>query len=310
MSATIAQRFIERLRGHAQAGLDTVATGQKRGWNTIEELKFLDKLEESDIPICLAAYKIAAERDGKRVRDRMYLAPNTLDRKGLFVSNAKDRFAIYVYGPIGERQGGINSADFQSQLSKAGPNETIEVHVNSPGGNFTEGVAIHSLISQRRGRTLGFVDGMAASAGSLILMACDEVTMAPAGEMMIHQCSVNSEGSWEQTDLERALKMVKDTNGKLVDLYAVRWKKSRAELEAALAAETYYTAHEAVEVGLADSVSSTATKAPYAAVQSYNSPTFDLAACEGPHKRFTLRRGGFRLWQLTADEMQTELDRQ
>ena len=90
--------------------------------------------------------------------------------------------------------------------SRIAPNEPLDLHVHSPGGDFREGVAIHSLIRIRSGAFHGFVDGRAASAGSLILMPCATITMAPASELMLHFASVEPRGKMQEDDLARRTK--------------------------------------------------------------------------------------------------------
>ena len=305
---SVAEKFIKRIESHVAIGLGKIEAAEKRGHLTPEDLAYLNDIEGSKLPILAAAYEMAAERDGKRVRSRSDLNPDVLAHKGLHVSNAGDKPALYVYGPIGESHGGISADDFRTELSRFSSQETVDLHVHSPGGSFTEGVAIHSLIRNRAGMVNGFVDGVACSAGSVILMACAEVTMAPASEMMIHFASVQSPGSMTADDLAKALKLVQDTNEKLIGLYAPRWKGSEKELRDALSKETYFNPEEAIDRGLADYVSSSLRVAAYAVVAgTCRTPGFSIAASAGPHKRFNMRKATLTLWQMEADSMRNEI---
>ena len=163
MSVAIAEQFIKRWRLRLRLKSPTSMQPQRRGRLTDEELTRYNKLLWSDIPILVTSCRIAAERAGKTIRDRSDRFPNVLEEKGLHVSNARHRPEIFVYGEIGF--GGITADEFRSALGAFTPDEPLDLHVHSPGGDFREGVAIHSLIRIRSGAVHGFVDGRAASAG-------------------------------------------------------------------------------------------------------------------------------------------------
>ena len=305
---SVAEIFIRRIESHVAIGLNKIEAAEKRGHLTVDDVTYLNDIEGSKLPILATAYELAAKRDGKRVRNRNDLVPDVRAYKGLHVSNVGDKPSLYVYGPIGESHGGITADDFRAELSNFNVQEPIDLHVHSPGGSFSEAVAIHSLIRNRLGPVNGIVDGIAASAGSLILMACAEVTMAPASEMMIHFASVENSGSMTADDLAQALKLVQDTNEKLMGMYAPRWKGTAKELRDSLSKETYFTPEEAVDRGLADYVSASVRIAAYAVVTgTCRTPGFSIAAHAGPHKRFRLRRAGLEIWQMAADEMRDEI---
>jgi ATP-dependent protease ClpP protease subunit len=308
---SVAERFVDKIETEVAICREKLKAAENRGYPTPEELKYLNDAEWSRLPIYATAFEMAARRDGKSVRSRRDLIPDVLERKGLHISTSGPRPSVYLYGTIGESHGGISAADVRSQLATFRPSEAINFHVNSPGGSFSEGVAIHSLISDRDGPTHGFVDGQAASAGSLILMPCETITMAPASTMMIHNASVeNGGGSMTEGDLARALKLVSDTNAKLVGLYQPRWKGTQAELRAALEAESYFTPAEAVQAGLADYISDSVKAASYEVVTGYaNATNYSLAASAGPHKRFNMQKATLALWQMEADSMRAEIGR-
>jgi ATP-dependent Clp protease, protease subunit len=305
-----AERMIKQIESEVAIGISILDAGEKRGYLTGDDLDKLNRIEGSLLPKWERAYTIAARLEGKQVRDRLEMHPDVLARKGLHISTAGPRKELYLYGPIGDGFGGVSADEIRAQLANFNSNEEIDFHVHSPGGSFREAVAIHSLIKNRLGKVRGYVDGSAASAGSLVLMACHDITMAPASEMMIHFASLENSGSMLEEDLARALKAIQDTNNKLVELYLPRWKGTERELRAALTAETFFTAREAVERGLADFVSESVRIAAYEVVTgSCRTPGFSIAASDGPHKRFRTRRAGLKIWQLEVDEMRRELQR-
>jgi ATP-dependent protease ClpP protease subunit len=290
---------IDRLAGE---GIDACIRARRRGGFTRQDLAKLDALECSRFGAALMAYQLASTHEGRRVPDRGHLIPDPRARKGLHVANRSERPAIYVYGEIGDGFGNISAEDFQSALSTIDSRATLDLHVHSPGGSFHSGVAIHSLIKNRPGSTHGYVDGHAASAGSLILLPCDHVVMDVGTTQMIHFASLDVSGSWGEKDFARALDVVQETNRALLDLYSERWQGTREELHNALSTERYFSPEQAIAVGLCDAVGE-ARIAAHETTRKYHNASFSVAAKEGPHKQMRLREAGFRLWQMLADEM-------
>jgi ATP-dependent protease ClpP protease subunit len=159
-----------------------------------------------------------------------------------------------LYGDIGERYGGITPDDFRRALEPIPDGQAIELHVNSEGGDFTDGVAMFSILVRRSGRKVGIVDGLAASAATLPLMACDTVEVGEGSYVMIHEVAASMTGFQREEDFRWAAERLANDNDALVKIYMRRWKGTEAELRDALARETWFTAERAVEMGLADSV--------------------------------------------------------
>lgn len=303
---SVGEKFIKDIENYAAEGERICRGASERGGLSRAEMRRLDELEGSCIPIAVHAYQLMADMKGKRVPDRTHLLPDLRRRKGLHVSNDGDRPAIYIYGEIGENPGRINAADFRSALSQFRSTEPVDVHLHTKGGSFSEGVAIHNLITNRRGEVHGFNDGEAHSAGSIIFQACSTRTMASGSLQMVHYASIESEGHWNEDDLERLLGVVKGVNRELIAIYRTRWTGTEAALDAALRKETYFTPEQAIEVGLADFASDRVTLASAETTGGYKSPTFQLSACAGPHKNYDMRGREFRLWSLTAMEMRCD----
>ena len=80
--------------------------------------------------------------------------------------------------------------DVRDLLQTIQNDREIELHINSPGGNVWGGVAIYNLLKQHTGKITGYVDGVAASAASVVLMAADEIIMPTGAFVMIHAPSV------------------------------------------------------------------------------------------------------------------------
>lgn len=107
-----------------------------------------------------------------------------------------ERAIVYVYDEIlgnnSDRweEKGVTPEDVRDLLQTIQNDREMELHINSPGGNVWGGVAIYNLLKQHTGKITGYVDGVAASAASVILMAADEIIMPTGAFVMIHAPSV------------------------------------------------------------------------------------------------------------------------
>jgi ATP-dependent protease ClpP protease subunit len=158
---------------------------------------------------------------------------------------------IRMYGPIDSWGGwwGISTKDV-GQVLDALPEsvEQIVLRINSPGGECFEAVAILNMLRAHKAKVLAVVDGLAASAASVIASGCDETVMSPGTQMMIHKPSVISWGDAE--DLRKDASILDTIETSIIDIYAAKaGTKDWAQL---LADETWMTASETVALGLAD----------------------------------------------------------
>ena len=160
---------------------------------------------------------------------------------------------IYIYDEIGFW--GTSASDFVAQLKDV--KGDIELHLNSPGGEVFDGIAIHSTLRQHRGNVTVYVDGLAASAASFIAQAGDKVVMARNAQMMIHDGIGFAVGN-EATMLEMASTLSMISNN-IADIYAESAKRRGGDstiedFRALMREEVWYNGKEAVEAGLADEV--------------------------------------------------------
>ena len=161
---------------------------------------------------------------------------------------APTRAKINIYDAIGGWWG-TNASDFVAELDGLDVDE-LEVHVNSPGGAVWDGIAIMNSLKKHRARVTVIVDGLAASAASIVAMAGDEVVMAEGSQMMVHQASG---GAWGNAETMRDMVGILDKiDVSMAAIYARRAGGTRASWLDVMRAETWYTAEEAVEAGLAD----------------------------------------------------------
>lgn len=163
---------------------------------------------------------------------------------------AKDKSAtVRIYDEIGFW--GTRAADFARELADLDV-DTIDLRLNTPGGSVFDGVAIHNTLVDHKAAVHVTVDGVAASIGSVIAMAGDSVTMGRGTRMMIHRPMGLALGNEDDMGDMKALlgELGKDIAG----FYAARAGGSVDQWLASMRAETWYSAQEAVDAGLADAV--------------------------------------------------------
>ncbi len=160
---------------------------------------------------------------------------------------------IRMYGPIDSWGGwwGI-SADEVSEVLDALPDSVTQIilRINSPGGEVWEGMAILNMFRAHKATVTAVVDGIAASAGSFLAVGCDETVMSPGTQMMIHSPLTIEYGN--AADLRKTADVLDSVEESIISIY--RDKAGESAWGELLAAETWYTAAQAVEAGLADRV--------------------------------------------------------
>jgi ATP-dependent protease ClpP protease subunit len=159
---------------------------------------------------------------------------------------------IDVQGPIGGSDGIKLDEWAQSYRAAAHLASRVTLRVNCPGGDVMQGLAMFNLV-----RSVGVpadveVMGIAASMGSYLAMVGRRITMAADALMFIHYPV--STGSGTASDLRAVADDLTKVGAALRTAYAARWKGSAAELDAALQAETLFTADECLDRGLCDHV--------------------------------------------------------
>jgi len=147
---------------------------------------------------------------------------------------------------------GITAKDFINELTALGDVDTINLRIQSGGGSIVEGNSIYNALKRHGAKIVTHIDSMAASMGSVIAMAGDEVHMAANGLFMIHNPWTGSVGDAEQL---RADADLLDKMGNNIRNSYDRSNLSAEELTAAMDATTYYTAEEALAAGFIDTIS-------------------------------------------------------
>ena len=163
---------------------------------------------------------------------------------------------IVLTGTVGESYwgDGFTAVEVITALAKVGRDTDIVVRLNSGGGIATEGAAIHAALSAHKGNVDLVVEGIAASAASVIAMAGDKISMTLGSVMMIHDASTFAWG--DAAELTKAVSALDTLSNAYASIYADRTGKSAAEMRDLMKAETWLTADEAVATGFADDAAS------------------------------------------------------
>lgn len=157
---------------------------------------------------------------------------------------------VEVRGYIGEW--GLNDRDFIAAVEAHGEVDTIEVAINSRGGEVDHALSIFNFLKNHPAKVNMRVEGVAMSAASIILMAGDEIEMPANAILMIH--SPWSFASGNAADLRQAADVLDTFESALLETYQARTGKTAEALKTMLAEETFMTAKEAVANGFADRV--------------------------------------------------------
>ncbi|MET8908380.1 head maturation protease, ClpP-related [Micromonospora sp. NPDC004551] len=157
---------------------------------------------------------------------------------------------VLIFDEIGGSLG-VKAKEFVETI-EAIQAPTIRVRINSPGGSVFDAIAIHNALLHHPARIEVYVDGIAASAASVIAMAGDEIVMMPGAQMMIHDASAHEEGNAD--DHRKMSTFLDRQSDNIADMYARRGGGEPAEWRDLMRAETWAFAREAVDLGLADRV--------------------------------------------------------
>lgn len=191
----------------------------------------------ADLPQLTAA--LETKRRGPNAQRGWYSIKN--------LSEAESEILIYDY--IG--YGGVTADDFIRDLADIKAS-AITLRVNSPGGDVFDGIAIFNAIQRHKADVTAFVDGIAASAASFIVMAADTVVMSPHSQMMIHDAHGLCMGPAD--DMRKMADILDKSSDNIAAIYAERAGGTVDEWRARMKDEMWLSDQEAVKMGLADRV--------------------------------------------------------
>lgn len=144
----------------------------------------------------------------------------------------------------------VTPALFRDELNSG--TGDITVWINSPGGDCIAAAQIYNMLSAYDGKVTVKIDGIAASAASVIAMAGDEVLMSPVSMMMIHNPATIAFG--DHSEMQKAMDMLSEVKESIINAYVLKTGQSRAKLSHLMDSETWMDANKAVELGFADAI--------------------------------------------------------
>lgn len=172
-------------------------------------------------------------------------------------SSNSDVADVYIYDAI-DSYWGVAAEDFVKSL-KSIDAKAITIHINSPGGSVFDGMAMYHAIKSHPAKVTAVVEGLSASIATIIMLAADEVQVAEGSMVMIHNPWGFSMGDAEE--MRNTADILDKIAAQMAGIYAGVMGKSQEEILAIMAAETWYTAEEAVAAGLATAKAQVAAKA-------------------------------------------------
>jgi ATP-dependent protease ClpP protease subunit len=164
-------------------------------------------------------------------------------------NKADDTTLIDIYDEIGWF--GISAAEFVSDLRQI-TTPKIELHINSPGGDVFDAVAIFNSLRQHDANVHVIIDSLAASAASFIAMAGDTITATPNAMMMIHDALGLVIGN--AADMREMAGLLDKHSDNIASIYAVRAGGDTAGWREKMSEEVWYNAEEALKAGLVDEI--------------------------------------------------------
>lgn len=165
-----------------------------------------------------------------------------------------DSATLYIYDQIVHDDifGGVTPVQVAKALDSIRDAEEIHIRIDSPGGDVFAARAIEQLLREHPARVVAHVDGIAASAASLLVASADKAIAAPGSMLMIHKAWTLAIGNAD--DMLETAALLEKVDGQLAETYARRTGKSPGEMLDAMREETWLTAEEAVAYGLVDEI--------------------------------------------------------
>ena len=128
----------------------------------------------------------------------------------------------------------------------------VVIWLNSPGGDCIAASQIYAMLMDYRGNVIVKIDGIAASAASVIAMSGTKVLMAPTALMMVHNPLTVAIGDSEE--MQKAIAMLDEVKESIINAYEIKTGQSRAKISHLMDAETWLNANKAIELGFADGI--------------------------------------------------------
>ena len=169
-----------------------------------------------------------------------------------FVNNENGR-TLYFDGYIASESwygDEITPKQFKAELAEF--EGDVTVWLNSPGGCVFAAASIYNMLKEYKGKVTVKIDGLAASAASVIAMGGDEILMSPVSLMMIHNPATLIFG--EVTDLQSGIDMLSEVKESIINAYEAKSKLGRIKISEMMNNETWFNSQKAVELGFCDGI--------------------------------------------------------
>lgn len=161
---------------------------------------------------------------------------------------------LILYGSIGsdEYWDDISDKAFKQDIENLGDVENITLHINSPGGSVFSAVAIANTLKNHKAKITANIDGLAASAATIITSACDTVRMPKNALFMVHNPITFAYGN--NQDMQKTLEMLNKVKNSIIETYLNKAKTDKEILSELMDNETWMSAEEAKEYGFVDEI--------------------------------------------------------
>lgn len=160
---------------------------------------------------------------------------------------------LFLNGTIAEESwfdDDITPALFKEELLSGSGD--ITVWINSPGGDCVAAAQIYNMLMDYKGNVTVKIDGIAASAASVIAMAGTKVMVSPVSMLMIHNPATMAFG--DSAEMQKAIAMLEEVKESIINAYEIKTDLSRAKISHLMDAETWMNASMAIELGFADEI--------------------------------------------------------
>lgn len=165
---------------------------------------------------------------------------------------------LFLNGTIAEESwfdDDVTPKIFKDELMGGGGD--ITVWINSPGGDCVAAAQIYNMLMEYKGNVTVKIDGLAASAASVIAMAGSKVLMSPVSMLMIHNPSTVAFG--DKGEFQKAIDMLNEVKESIINAYEIKTGLSRVQISHLMDDESWMNANKAVELGFADGILKRAT---------------------------------------------------
>lgn len=160
---------------------------------------------------------------------------------------------LYFEGPISDCTwlgDEITPAMFRDELTKVSGNLTV--WINSPGGDCISASQIYTMLRSHKGKVTVKIDGIAASAASIVAMSGDETLISPTGYLMIHNPMTLASGN--KSEMEKAIALLDEIKEGIINAYARKTGLSRNKISKLMDDETWLNAEKALQLGFVDGI--------------------------------------------------------